>query len=214
MKKNLFTDYFKGKEIILWDFDGVILDSMKIRSLGFKKVLAQYPSKQMNALVNYHKKNGGLSRYVKFRYFLEEIRGLEKVEEEEVQKLSELYSSIMRKHLLSKDLLIDEVLEFISRTYQKFDMHIVSGSDGEELRYLCRNLDINNYFKSIQGSPTPKIELVGSLLSKYGYDRKKVCLIGDSINDYDAAIANNIDFFGYNNPELKNKDSRYIENFE
>ena len=204
---------FKGKEIILWDFDGVILDSMEIRNLGFTKALAPYPEEQVEKLLQYHKKNGGLSRYVKFRYFLEEIRGEENVEQK-VQKLSEFYSSIMRQRLTRKDLLIDEVHQFIRRNHKKFGMHIVSGSDGEELRYLCNNLEISDYFISIQGSPTPKIELVSSLLSKYGYENEQVCLIGDSINDYEAAQRNNIAFFGYNNTELKRKDSTYIESFE
>ncbi|MCG9972599.1 HAD family hydrolase [Christiangramia crocea] len=205
-------EYFKEKEIILWDFDGVILDSMEIRSLGFRKVLSQYPAEQVEELLTFHKQNGGLSRYVKFRYFLEEIRGEENAKEE-VQQMSEAYSSIMRKKLKSKDLLIDEVLEFISKNHKKFDMHIVSGSDGDELRYLCSNLEISDYFLSINGSPTPKIELVSLLLSNYSYVNEKVCLIGDSINDYDAAMANNIEFFGYNNSDLKKKETRYIENF-
>lgn len=205
-------EYFKEKEVILWDFDGVILDSMEIRSLGFKKVLSGYPQKQVQELVTYHMQNGGLSRYVKFRYFLEVIRGEENVNGQ-VQELSEKYSSIMREKLPSKDLLIDEVLEFINRNHEKFDMHIVSGSDAEELRYLCRSLEINDYFISIEGSPTPKTEIVSALLSKYDYVNEKVCLVGDSINDYDAANTNNIEFFGYNNSNLKRKNIRYIENF-
>lgn len=205
-------EYFKEKEVILWDFDGVILDSMEIRSLGFKKVLSGYPQKQVQELVTYHMQNGGLSRYVKFRYFLEVIRGEENVNGQ-VQELSEKYSSIMREKLPSKDLLIDEVLEFINRNHEKFDMHIVSGSDAEELRYLCRSLEINDYFISIEGSPTPKTEIVSALLSKYDYVNEKVCLVGDSINDYDAANNNNIEFFGYNNSNLKRKNIRYIENF-
>lgn len=205
-------EYFKEKEVILWDFDGVILDSMEIRSLGFKKVLSGYPQKQVQELVTYHMQNGGLSRYVKFRYFLEVIRGEENVNGQ-VQELSEKYSSIMREKLPSKDLLIDEVLEFINRNHEKFDMHIVSGSDAEELRYLCRSLEINDYFISIEGSPTPKTEIVSALLSKYDYVNEKVCLVGDSINDYDAANTNNIEFFGYNNSNLKRKNIRYIKNF-
>lgn len=205
-------EYFKEKEVILWDFDGVILDSMEIRSLGFKKVLSGYPQKQVQELVTYHLQNGGLSRYVKFRYFLEVIRGEENVNGQ-VQELSEKYSSIMREKLPSKDLLIDEVLEFINRNHEKFAMHIVSGSDAEELRYLCRSLEINDYFISIEGSPTPKTEIVSALLSKYDYVNEKVCLVGDSINDYDAANTNNIEFFAYNNSDLKRKNIRYVENF-
>jgi phosphoglycolate phosphatase-like HAD superfamily hydrolase len=39
-------------------------------------------------------------------------------------------------------------------------------------------------------------------------------LIGDSINDYEAAEESNIDFYGYNNEELKEVSKKYINNFE
>ena len=33
----------KGIETIFWDFDGVIMDSMKVRDEGFEIVLKDYP---------------------------------------------------------------------------------------------------------------------------------------------------------------------------
>ena len=64
-------DNFK---VILWDFDGVLMNSNSVRDLGFEKVLAGYPVEEVKSLMKYHQANGGLSRYVKFRYFFEEIR--------------------------------------------------------------------------------------------------------------------------------------------
>ena len=56
---------------ILWDFDGVILDSMKIRDWGFKEILKKFNKEDVKSLLKYHRENGGLSRYVKIRYFFE-----------------------------------------------------------------------------------------------------------------------------------------------
>jgi phosphoglycolate phosphatase-like HAD superfamily hydrolase len=203
---------FKNKNVILWDFDGVILDSMDVREKGFREVLAQYPEEQVEQLLEYHNNNGGLSRYVKFRYFQEEILQ-EEVDEQKVSGMAADFSAIMRKELTSKERLTPEVLDFIKTYYTSFDMHIVSGSDGEELRFLASQLGISAYFKSIEGSPTPKISLVKDILKKYNYKQEEVCLIGDSINDYEAAYENHIDFFGYNNPFLKAKGLNYIESF-
>lgn len=203
---------FKNKNVILWDFDGVILDSMDVREKGFREVLANYPEEQVKQLLKYHNNNGGLSRYVKFRYFQEEILQ-EEVDEEKVSGMAAEFSAIMRKELTSKERLIREVLEFIQTEYTRFKMHIVSGSDGEELRFLASQLGISAYFESIEGSPTPKISLVKDILKKYNYKREEVCLIGDSINDYEAAHENKINFFGYNNPFLKAKGLSYIEFF-
>jgi len=54
--------------------------------------------------------------------------------------------------------------------------------------------------------------LVLNAINKFNYNKKNICLIGDSINDFEAADKNNIKFYGYNNLFLKQKHS-YIDNF-
>lgn len=184
---------------------------MKIRNVGFKEVLKNYPSHEVDQLMEYHNLNGGLSRYVKFRYFFEKIRE-ERVSEIELKELANRFSSIMKKLLVDNNLLIEDSLMFIRENHTKYQMHIVSGSDGSELRYLCTKLSLSNYFISIQGSPTPKIKLVSDLLDFYNYKNSNVVLIGDSMNDYEAAHVNEISFYGYNNQLLKKYN--YIHNFK
>jgi beta-phosphoglucomutase-like phosphatase (HAD superfamily) len=54
---------------ILWDFDGVILDSMKVRDWGFIEIFKSFDNDKVEALLKCHTLNGGLSRYVKIRPF-------------------------------------------------------------------------------------------------------------------------------------------------
>jgi len=202
----------KNKKNILWDFDGVLMDSMPVRNKGFELVLKEFPNKQVQDLMQFHLKNGGLSRYVKFRYFFEEIRG-EKITEKEIKEWAHKFSVIMREELVQPVLLIEDSLNFIRENHKKFNMHIVSGSDGEELNYLCEKLEISRYFISIHGSPVPKKELVHNLLTTHNYNLAKTILIGDSTNDYEAAKINDIDFCGYNNERLKDLKTFYLESF-
>jgi phosphoglycolate phosphatase-like HAD superfamily hydrolase len=196
----------------LWDFDGVIMDSMPIRDKGFEIVLQDYPKEQVSQLMEYHRNNGGLSRYNKFRYFFEEIRK-ESITDAEIKVLAEEFSVVMLQNLLDSNLLIEDSLKFIKDNYSKYKMHIVSGSDGNELRYICEALGLSKYFISIHGSPTPKKELVKQVMISNNYDNTEICLIGDSYNDLEAAEVNNISFCGYNNEKLLNKSTRYIQSF-
>lgn len=198
---------------ILWDFDGVIMDSMPIRDKGFELVLSDYPKDQVAELMTYHRNNGGLSRYHKFRYFFEKIRK-ESISEEEITLLAGQFSKVMLENLLNPELLILDSVNFIRSNYQKFDMHIVSGSDQNELRTICDYLGLSMYFKSIHGSPTPKSELVKNVLTNNFYEPSKICLIGDSKNDFDAATENEIKFIGYNNCKLKIISSSYVDGFK
>ncbi len=203
---------FHEKNVILWDFDGVIMDSMPIRNKGFELVLKEFPIEQVELLMQFHLKNGGLSRYVKFRHFFEEIRE-ENVSEKEIKEWAQKFSEIMLEELVQPGLLIEDSVTFIKENFNKYNMHIVSGSDGEELRYLCEELGISRYFISIHGSPVPKKEVVRNLLINHNYTKEDTILIGDSFNDYEAAEVNNIAFCGYNNEQLKELKTFYIESF-
>jgi phosphoglycolate phosphatase-like HAD superfamily hydrolase len=185
---------------IIWDFDGVILNSNEVRDLGFIEVLKEYNEAEVKALLDFHQANGGLSRYVKFEYFFKQVLKVH-YSQEDIQNLAKQFSLIMKGLLTNKELLIQETLEFIQNN-QSYSMHIVSGSDGEELRFLCKQLGVAQYFKSIDGSPTPKVINVKNLVEKYQYQASSLVLIGDSVNDYDAANDNHISFYAYNNKAI------------
>ena len=202
----------KNIETILWDFDGVILDSMKVRDWGFEEIFKSFDENDVSLLLEYHNKNGGLSRYVKIRYFYEEVLG-KNITEEEVLNYANNFSLLMKEELINPKNLIKDSLKFIKENYKNYKFHIVSGSDQEELRFLCKELNIDNYFISIYGSPIPKNKLVKDLLKAHNYDVEKTCLIGDSMNDFEAASINNIKFYGFNNLELLNGDNEYIHSF-
>tara|TARA_B100000959_G_C14875309_1_gene580173 strand:+ start:425 stop:1042 length:618 start_codon:yes stop_codon:yes gene_type:complete len=198
---------------ILFDFDGVILDSMTIRSYGFRKIFEKFDDELIEKLLRYHNENSGLSRYIKIKYFYNKLLGKE-ISEKDIQNYANNFSEIMKKKLTNKDYLIADTLEFIKDSFKKYNLHIVSGSDGEELRFLCKELGVNNYFKSIHGSPIHKNKLVESVLFDNDYVEKETILIGDSVNDYEAAEANNLDFYGFNNPSLTGLSEQYLEDYK
>ena len=197
---------------ILWDFDGVILESMKVRDWGFEEIFKDYDQKLIDQLLAYHRINGGLSRYVKIRYFFEELLD-QSITEDRVLEYAQKFSTLMRKELINSKNLILDTVNFIKNNHQNYNFHIVSGSDQEELRFLNKELGIDQYFISIHGSPTPKKQLVDTLLKKHDYSIVKTCLIGDSINDYEAATENDISFYGFNNLSLKKISNNYIYSF-
>lgn len=203
------------KKVIIWDFDGVIVNSNSIREKGFREVFKSYHINDVNKLLKYHNKNGGLSRYHKIEYFYKEILSKE-ISALQIDAYANSFSDIMLKEMTNPIILIEETLNFLKNNYKKVDFYIASGSDQKELRILASSLKIDIYFKEIFGSPIDKNTLVKNIIDKVKIKEDKICLIGDAINDYTAANINNISFYGYNNIELKkNVDSQYyIESFK
>lgn len=196
---------------ILFDFDGVILNSMKIKGEGFAELFKTYPQNDIKSLEEYHYANGGVSRFEKIRYFFNAVLR-SKITDEEVAILANQFADIIMKKLFDKKNLIEETILFIKNNDTTYNLHIVSGAEHNELNDLCSFFDIAHSFKSIEGSPTTKSRLISNLLEKNRYRTEETILIGDSINDYDAAAANGILFYGYNNESLK-VVGNYIESF-
>ena len=185
---------------------------MDIKGNGLREVFKDYPQEKVEALVAFHHENGGMSRYAKIRYFFEELLG-KKIQEEEVIKFAEAFSEKMRRELDNKEYIIHDAVEFIRKNHQNHHLHIASGADEKELQYICKRLGLASYFKTIEGSPTPKEELVEGILKEFNYSKDKTLLIGDSKNDYEAAKANQISFAGYNNEVLRGFGDFYIDSF-
>ena len=57
-------------QTLIFDCDGVLLNSNKIKTEAFYEVTKPYGDEAAQTLKNYHILNGGVSRYQKFDFFL------------------------------------------------------------------------------------------------------------------------------------------------
>ena len=197
---------------IIFDFDGVILDSIPIKTKAFRELFSDFPKNIVDKFIEYHIQNTGVSRYEKIRYFYEDL--LKKnILKTEILDYAQIFSNLTKEELIKRKYLINDTLDFIKQNYNKYNMHIASGADEQDLKYICNNLNISNYFITINGSPTKKRKIIQAILNTYDYTKEETCLIGDSINDYEAAKYNGVLFFGYNNTKLEYMNG-YISTFD
>lgn len=203
-------DLLERQSCVLWDFDGVLLDSMSVREEAFRHTLRTFDGGHVDTLVSFHKANGGWSRYVKYKYFQTDILGVD-FDENQVAAWANEFSDFCMSQLTDPKRLIAPTVEMVTYLSGKVPMHIVSGSDGNELRQLCDKLGLKGHFVTIEGSPTPKTELVRAIMSEYGYDSGATWLIGDSMNDQEAAKANGLRFAGFGNLSLVAVSDSYWE---
>lgn len=195
---------------IIFDFDGVILDSVPTKTEGFKKLFEEFPNEIVDKFIKYHIQNGGMSRYKKIKYFFNELLNQD-ISESEVLEYANRYSELTKEELANPKYIIEDAISFIKQNHKKYNMHIASGANETDLKYICEKLDLSQYFLSIQGSPEIKSDIVKTILEFSNYKNEETILIGDSINDYVAANENSILFYGYNNTELKKY--KYIKKF-
>ncbi|WP_120955857.1 HAD family hydrolase [Helicobacter mehlei] len=192
-------------KVVVWDFDGVIFDSMHLKYEGFKTLFKRHTKADIDALKafeDYHYANGGVSRFDKIAHFYQQILKQD-TKPEQINALVEEFGQIIAKDLFSREHLNLEVLDFIKINDQKYTFHIASAALHSELQILCEFLGLKPYFKSIEGSPPQKAKILANLVATYHYKPYEMLLIGDSRSDYESAQANQIPFLGYNNPTLQ-----------
>jgi len=176
---------------IVFDCDGVLLDSNRVKTEAFRTVALQFGEPAAEALVGYHVAHGGVSRYRKFAYLLGEILGLP-VLDEEVQRLAAEYGECVYAELLRCPVAAE--LPRLRRESAAASWMVVSGGAEFELRKVFAERGLAALFDGgIHGSPATKDEILGLQIA-CGALRQPALFVGDSRYDHEAAARAGLDF--------------------
>jgi HAD superfamily hydrolase (TIGR01549 family) len=179
---------------IFFDFDGVIVDSVSVKTAAFSKLFEKYGETIVNQVISYHLANGGINRIDKFKYYYKELLQLQ-LDEKELSLLCKQFSEIVVDKIIhSKEIEGAEI--FLKKNYLKINCFVVSATPVEELIEIIKGRNIRKYFKEIRGTPFSKTSHIKKLLLKYQLNSNTACFIGDAVEDYHAARECGLDFFG------------------
>lgn len=184
------TDYAS----LVFDCDGVILNSNRVKTDAFYQAALPYGEAAAQAMVDYHVANGGVSRYLKFAHFLEQL-----VPEyaagrsgPNLDELLEHYANAVLEGLLSCE--VAPGLEQLRKRIPNTRWLIVSGGDQTELRHVFAQRGLTELFDGgIYGSPDTKDEILAREL-KSNTIQMPALFLGDSKYDYQAASTAGLDF--------------------
>ena len=183
---------------IIFDVDGVIIESAEIKTKAFGMLFANYPDK-LPEIIAYHQKNAGISRYIKFRYFYEKLLGQELSAQKEAE-LGESFSQIVLGEIFNAPF-TPGAIEFLSRNKDRYHFFIASGTPEEELQKIIAHRQLSHFFKEIRGTPKQKEEIIEDILDRYPLHKKEVVFIGDAESDRTSAEKAGILFIARINSE-------------
>ncbi len=185
-----------GIKTVIFDFDGVIADSVDIKTRAFAYLFKEYPQSVRDEVVKYHLENGGKSRYVKFKYYYENILKKEYTDETG-EKLAAEFSEFVFEEVVRCPY-IKGAIEFIENNHENYYFFIVSGTPDGEIKAIAEKRGISKYFKEVLGTPAKKDEWVRYILHKYNLLPDETVFIGDAYDDYKGASENGCRFIGVN----------------
>ena len=185
---------------VIFDFDGVIINSHKVKTLAFYTIFKVYGKPYGLKAKKFHLEHIGRSRYFKFKYILKNILN-SKVTKTKIAALDKEFDHFVQKKL-KKIFPSNHLVRFLKKKNNLINIYISTGTPQSKIVKILKEKEIFKYFKKVYGSPLSKIYHIKKIIK----NNQKSIFIGDSFEDYRAAKQGKIKFILKINSE--NKDLR------
>lgn len=188
-----FTHNIRDYQTIVFDCDGVVLNSNHLKIQAYFDVAIQFGANQAQAraLVDHHVALGGISRYPKFEYFLREIMH-QAVTDDAMSSLLKAFTHEVTRLLSTCE--VSPHLEALKLATKHSKWMILSGGDQAEIREIFKLRQLERFFEGgIFGSPDDKDQVLLREKDR-GNIQFPALFIGDSQYDFKASTHAGLDF--------------------
>jgi phosphoglycolate phosphatase-like HAD superfamily hydrolase len=186
---------------IVFDFDGVILESADVKTEAFLALYAEHGAEIVAKVREHHLAHLGISRFKKFAWIAEHLLKTPLSEAESVA-LGERFSALALDRVLAAPMVpgAQAALEQLS---DRLLLFVASGTPQAELDLIVDRRGLRRFFREVWGTPTEKPAIVRDLLARHALAPEEVLFIGDGVSDHQAAVATGLHFLARSTPALR-----------
>lgn len=185
------NDAIKQATVVFWDFDGVIKESVDIKTEAFMSLFETHGDYIIQKIKLHHEKNCGMSRFDKFPIYLKMTGQIPT--KFLLDEYSRKFSQLVTQKVIEAEW-VPCVESFIRNNVYNQKFIVVSATPYNELKEILFKLDLMNCFDLIFGAPVRKSDAIRDVLLSHSDRDEKYIMIGDAKADFDAANDNNILF--------------------
>ena len=179
---------------IVFDFDGVLVESVDVKTRAFAALYAEHGEAVVRAVTDYHLANGGISRYVKFRHYQENLLG-RPYDDALGAELSARFSRLVVDAVVAAPA-VAGAREFLERYHARVPLYVASGTPEEELREIVARRGLGGYFAGVYGTPATKGEILRRIAAARALDPARILMVGDALSDLAGAREAGTAFIG------------------
>lgn len=177
---------------IFFDFDGVLVESVDIKTEAFGKLFQKEGDAVVQAVLEHHRRNTGVSRFDKFRYIYATILK-RKLDDREMERLCSDFERLVVDSVVEAPF-VRGAEEFLRAHTKEFDCYVVSATPQQEIEMIIDRRGMAGFFKAVFGSPLSKTEAVARIIKGRPADPRYAVYIGDALSDHRAALENGVKF--------------------
>lgn len=178
---------------IALDLDGVIIESLDIKTQAFAEMFRHYPEHR-DAIIDLHLQNLGISRYEKFKTIYRDLLD-QPISDRELQRLGVQFSGLIFDRIVQCPF-VDGALEFLRKRSNAYKLFVASGTPEEELHEIVRVRGLTSLFTGVFGSPRGKHEILRAIMHDEHLVPEEVLFVGDALTDYVGALGARVYFVG------------------
>jgi phosphoglycolate phosphatase-like HAD superfamily hydrolase len=184
---------------VVFDFDGVILESADIKTDAFVELFAHRPEHQ-EAIRAHHLDNLGISRFEKFAWIYENLF-CEQLTAEASDALGAQFSALVFDKVLACPFVAgaESALDSLKG---RVPLYVASGTPHEELLRIIEQRALGRYFEGVHGSPRKKSDVLAEVAARHGLACDQVVMVGDGETDFRAAQEAGSRFYARRTPEV------------
>jgi phosphoglycolate phosphatase-like HAD superfamily hydrolase len=180
-----------AKQVVFWDFDGVIKDSVVVKSRGYEKLFLPYGREVVSRVNKHHEDHGGISRYKKIPLYLSWAGEL--ASPHQVQAFCDRFSKLVQQAVIDSPW-VPGVQEYLRANCVQQCFILITATPQEEIEKILNMLNIACCFREVHGAPKTKATVVNDVLKRLNFASEQALVIGDSGADLEAAEDNNVAF--------------------
>lgn len=186
---------------IIFDFDGVILDSTPLKSQAYLDLYAGEDPAKLAEVSRHERQHGGVTRRIKLAHYEKELFG-RSGDTESVESLAQRYADLVLDAVMACRF-VPGARELLETARGRIDMHLVSGTPLVELSDVVEKRGLSPYFQTVQGAPVLKPEAFANIMRENRYDPARTLAIGDALTEFRVAQNLGIAFLGIEPPGEK-----------
>jgi len=182
-------------KILIFDFDGVIADSVEVKTKAFAELYESYGTDVVEKVIGHHRLNGGMSRFDKFKYYHNNFLN-KNINKTEIDQLSIKFSELVfEKVVLANE--INSVGEFLNKYCDGERVCVINSATPQvEIQEIIKARGMAEIFTTVLGSPSTKLENILKILNEYHCTEDDVVFFGDAESDLMAASDAGVYFVG------------------
>lgn len=179
-------------KVIFWDFDGVIKDSVDVKTRAFANLFMTFGPNVVEKVVKHHEAHGGVSRYEKIPLYLT-WAGVN-MTEQLIDKYCERFSNQVLQAVIDAPW-VAGVHDYLIQQHQKQYFVLVTATPQEEIDVIIEQLGIRPFFCKVFGAPKDKSKAIRLVMNELKIPSDHALMIGDAASDLQAAKQNGIEFW-------------------